>query len=427
MNEVFKIGNGLYYCPYKRLLVRTTCNDENLLCEALSCYEDKVEHLKWEPYARRHFLPRNAYLLVSDACNCSCLYCYSDAKKEGLLMNFDIAKATVDFLFINALIHKQLSAKSSVSVRFMGGGEPTINYKLIKSITGYIQERSNLHNIESEISLQTNGQIEGAQEIEWLSMNMKQVTISMDGLRYIQNLQRPRRDGKDSFECINHFIGHFSKNNNNISVRATVTKNSMDEIPKFIDWLVDKGVKQLHVEPMAGSGRASDQTLLESPSPEDFATHFLMWKYYVSKKPIDIFSSLDVKPVTAYRRTSICEGILGNSIFVNPAGDVSSCTEMTQFDNECNSIYKIGSYSQKVNRIIMNENKRNLDLSIFKNCEDCIAYIHCFGCYVKHANQDQYFCEIKKTILKLRLRNEFLNIPSIAVENGVIKQCKVLR
>lgn len=427
MNDFFKIEENLYYFPYKKLFVKTLGNDENLLCEALNCYEDKVERFEWKSYARRHFLPRNAYLLVSDACNCGCLYCYADAKNEGKLMHFDVAKATVDFLFINALIHKQLSTKSSVSVRFMGGGEPTINYKLIKKITSYIKEKSNIYDVQSEISLQTNGQFEDAGEIEWLSTNMKQVTISMDGLENIQNLQRPRRDGKDSFGCIDSFINLFSKRNNNISVRATVTQNSIDEIPQFIDWLIEKGVKQLHVEPMAQSGRANKQNILESPSPNNFATHFLEWQRYALHKPIRIYSSLDVKQSITSQKNSICEGILGNSIFVNPYGDVSACTEMTQFNDDCDSIYKIGYYSKSTDKIVMDEKKRNVDLSIFANCENCIAYKHCFGCYVRHANQNSYFCDIKKLILMHRLKDEFLNISSIAVGDGIIEYCKELK
>ena len=73
MTEFYKIGEFQYYAPYKRLLIKTKYNiekNEDILKKSLSEFSDKVPFLKWPNQIRRHFIPRNAYLLVSDVCNC---------------------------------------------------------------------------------------------------------------------------------------------------------------------------------------------------------------------------------------------------------------------------------------------------------------------------------------------------------------------
>lgn len=415
--RIIKIDDGLYFSIAKRILIKTTALGETMLSkeENYKCFENVLKEFDDENIIdsfpktlKRHFLAREVFLLISDACNSRCLYCYSDAQKFGKMMSWDVAKASIDYCIRNALINKMSSGKSQIGFRFMGGGEPTLNIALMKKTTAYATEQCDKYGLFKNCSLQTNAQIESEQDHIWIANNMHDITVSMDGVSEIQNYQRPRVDNKDSFQMAEKFIDNVTKTKPVISlIRATITKNSMNNMKSFIDWLSTKSIKRLHVEPMGYSGRASDDIDgIQSPDCLEFVDNYIEWQKYAMKYDIKVVSSTDI-----YGRGAggLCEGFKGNSLFINPHGNISCCTEITHDEDLNNSAYKIGSFNKSRNEFIFDSSNRDFPLIAFDKCNNCYANGRCFGCYVKQEKQDEYFCSIKSKMLLKKILSDANN------------------
>lgn len=74
------------------------------------------------------FRPVEATLLLTERCNLACSYCYAKASTERFEpMSRQVAKAAIDRVIENAKKHKNKTAE----FRFLGGGEPTLEWELI--------------------------------------------------------------------------------------------------------------------------------------------------------------------------------------------------------------------------------------------------------------------------------------------------------
>lgn len=148
----------------------------------------KIEHPETE-YAR-YFVSRgisDITLQVTKDCNFSCRYCMF-ANNNGISrvhekidMSWNVAKATVDFLYIHSKDAQELS------IAFYGG-EPMLNFELIKKVVKYAESIFLTKRIQYLMT--TNGSIMTKEMIEFLVKYDFKLTLSFDGPRLIQNKHR---------------------------------------------------------------------------------------------------------------------------------------------------------------------------------------------------------------------------------------------
>lgn len=133
-------------------------------------------------------------LFVSQSCNMSCGYCYgSDGSyhRQGM-MDWDTAKKAIDWLYENAAEPEQ------VNIVFFGG-EPLMNFPLIKKSIAYAEETFGAGRIT--YGMATNMTLMSDEYLDFLAALPKfYLLVSFDGPREVQNRQRPMRDGRDSYD-----------------------------------------------------------------------------------------------------------------------------------------------------------------------------------------------------------------------------------
>lgn len=178
---------------------------------------------------------------VTDFCNLACLYCgygkfYDNYdKRNNSLLSFKKAKTILDYLakFWNSSLNESHNKKIYISFY---GGEPLLNFNLIKKIVDYVKGLDVLHN-KFIFSLTTNG-ILLKKFIEYLVQNQFNIMISLDGDKQ-NNVYRVFKSGKPSFDVVFNNILHIKNQyptyfKNNISVNAVLhNKNSVSEIYDF--------------------------------------------------------------------------------------------------------------------------------------------------------------------------------------------------
>lgn len=139
-------------------------------------------------------------LQVTQDCNFKCRYCHytknTDFERNHSKnsMSWDVAKKSIDFFWEHS--------KDSFKISFgFYGGEPLLNFALIRKCVEYIEAKFETRSIAYNIT--TNGSILCDEIIGFLADKKFIVSVSLDGPPYIQNYNRKYySNGKDTFDTV---------------------------------------------------------------------------------------------------------------------------------------------------------------------------------------------------------------------------------
>lgn len=139
-------------------------------------------------------------LQVTQACNLTCSYCPYACKEKKTYrshsnrsMSFDIAKKSIDF-------YEAHSKALNKAVIAFYGGEPLINFDIIKQSVEYSKEV--FLGKDLQFFMTTNGTLLTDDIIDFLAVNDFKVTFSIDGPASVHDINRKQADGKGSFDKV---------------------------------------------------------------------------------------------------------------------------------------------------------------------------------------------------------------------------------
>jgi uncharacterized protein len=140
----------------------------------------------------------NLILQVTQACNLRCKYCaysgnYLNRPHSELSMNEEIAKKAIDFYI------KHGSEMPRLAFGFYGG-EPFLNFDLIKKLVPYIKQR--IRGKKYLFHITTNGTIMNDEIIQFITENDVSLMVSLDGPKEIHDSNRCFGSGKGSFDVV---------------------------------------------------------------------------------------------------------------------------------------------------------------------------------------------------------------------------------
>ena len=147
---------------------------------------------------------RNIALFVTQYCNLNCIYCYGHGGEYGKkgAMEEKTAFQAVDWLIEKSEKYMDLS------ISFFGG-EPLLNYELIKKVVSYSKKKGKEKNKRFKYSITTNGTLLNDKIINYFKENKFSVVFSFDGPKEIQDKNRPCNDSKKS--SYNMAVEHLPK------------------------------------------------------------------------------------------------------------------------------------------------------------------------------------------------------------------------
>ena len=346
------------------------------------------------------FLPASAALLMSNRCNLRCIYCYANGgETNNLDLDPVIARKAIDMVCENA----QKLGKDHFSVTFHGGGEPTMHWKAMQELAGYARKKP----MRASLHIVTNG-CWNEEQGTWLMGHIDGMTISMDGAAETQNLQRPMQGGKASFDRVMRSVELLTRAGYPFNIRMTVIPERFHLLPEDVRFLCEHtGCRQIQAEPAFYQERGAHGMAFREQG-QQFAEAFLdAWQiakdcgkflYYSGARPEG--------PAPVF-----CKAPLGESLTVNPLGQVTGCYETTGRDGQCGGVF---GYAD-ADGIRIDEEQRikqmNEILHRKDKCTDCFCYYHCAGdCFTRgipaeDGNWPYNRCEINRRItLELLLR-----------------------
>jgi len=183
-------------------------------------------------------------IFISDTCNLACKYCfvYKDSSHyRSDLMKLEVGEKAIDFLL------KKSGKKKNLFVCFFGG-EPLINFRVLKRIVIYALKEGVRNNKYFNFSITTNGTLFSDEIVEFIAEYKIQVLISIDGDKFSQNLNRPLSDGGESYSGIVNNLKKLDRRNISYSARATVSSLTKNRIFNNYEHLNSLGFKRIRFE-----------------------------------------------------------------------------------------------------------------------------------------------------------------------------------
>ena len=148
--------------------------------------EDTFEDMAGKFKERSGNVVKALCLHVAHTCNLNCSYCFASQGKyhgDRALMSFEVGKRALDFLIENS------GKRRNLEVDFFGG-EPLMNWDVVKQLVQYARSVEKQHNKNFRFTLTTNGMLIDEDVIEFANKEMSNVVLSLDGRKEINDLKR---------------------------------------------------------------------------------------------------------------------------------------------------------------------------------------------------------------------------------------------
>ncbi len=342
--------------------------DEALFTE--DAYEEYIGDFK-----KRPTVVKALCLHIAHDCNLRCRYCFADegeyhGKRE--LMSYEVGKAALDFLIANS------GNRRNLEVDFFGG-EPTMNFQVVKDLVAYGREQEKLHNKNFRFTLTTNGILLNDDIMEFANKEMANVVLSIDGRKEVNDRMRPRRGGQGSYDIIVPKFQKFadSRHQNNYYVRGTFTHNNLD-FSKDVLHLADLGFKQISVEPVVAQ-ETDDYAIREEDLPQLYEEYDALAAEMVRRHGTDqdfnffhFMIDLEGGPCVAKRLSGCGSGT--EYLAVTPTGDLYPCHQFVG-----NEKFLMGNVYEGVKRTDIRDEFKCCNVYAKEKCRNCFARFYCSG------------------------------------------------
>ena len=347
----------------------TTLKEQGKLF-APDVYRDKAFDFK-----NRNTVVKALCLHVAHTCNLNCEYCFAAQGKyhgERAVMSLEVGKAAIDFLI------KHSGTRRNLEVDFFGG-EPLMNFDVVKEIVAYARSIEKQHNKNFRFTLTTNGVLVDNEVIEWANRECHNVVLSLDGREEVHDRLRKTVNGKGSYATIVPKFQHFvqKRKGKGYYLRGTYTHNNPD-FTNDIFHMLDLGFDQLSMEPVVCAPE-DPYALTKEDLPVLFEQYEILAKAQIDRRregrPFTFYHymlNLEHGPCV-YKRISGC-GSGTEYMAVTPWGDLYPCHQFVGEEE-----YKLGDLWTGVTNTALRDEFKLCNAYARPDCADCWARMYCSG------------------------------------------------
>ena len=343
----------------------------------------------------------NLMLLLGNKCIMGCRYCYANGgATNNEMMSFEIAEKAVE-----QYINMEPDCKR---ITLFGGGEPTLNIDVIRKL---------IDKYQSSFSwiLTTSGVV-SQNFLRWLINKNVNITFSIDGPSFIQNKLRPLRNGEQSSHIVERSMRIWKNEScKPLSVRTTLTNETSIIISDILEYFNQIGVDTVHIEPLYNIGRAIEsakEKLFQCPTLDNWVNAVIIALKWAknNKKRVRIGELIYfLNPGVS----SYCSPMRGRTIVVNHRGEITTCSEVVDDNNENWKLFHIGKLGSKFDfdnerfKFLANRTVDNMEF-----CKNCFAKYLCRGGCAHKAltgagdlfSQNSFHCAFMKRIIPLLIK-----------------------
>lgn len=246
---------------------------EEVYQEILALYRDGQLYSEDDYDKFDHMLapsPLKAMCLhIAHDCNLRCDYCFASTGDFGgarVRMSAEVGKKAIDYLIARSQNRRNLE------VDFFGG-EPLMNFEVVKEIVEYARSLEKAHNKNFRFTITTNGLLLDDDKIDYINREMSNVVLSIDGRKSVNDKVRTRVNGSGCYDTIMPKFQRLveRRGHDQYYVRGTFTKYNKD-FGEDVLHLAELGFDQISVEPVVADPKMP-YALTEEDLPEVFAEY----------------------------------------------------------------------------------------------------------------------------------------------------------
>ena len=227
--------------------VREALEELNELIEAGQLFTEDIYEPYVKDFKKRETVVKALCLHIAHDCNLACKYCFAEEGEyhgRRALMSFEVGKKALDFLIAHS------GSRRNLEVDFFGG-EPLMNFDVVKRIVAYGRELEKTHNKKFRFTITTNCYDVPADAPDFCDREMHNVVLSLDGRKNVHDAVRPVHGGGGSYdravENARKLVAH--RQDKDYYARGTFTKRNLD-FAEDAEALFDAGFEHISIEPV---------------------------------------------------------------------------------------------------------------------------------------------------------------------------------
>ena len=302
----------------------------------------------------RHLLdwkgPNVHTVVVTLRCNFKCLYCHASVvgvEQTDKDMTVETARQVVDLIF---------SSPNPVLMIEFQGGEPLLNWPVVKFIVQYAKEKNKLHKRALHFALISNFSLLDDEKINFLIAHGVSFCTSLDGPKDLHDKNRVYLGGNSHESVLSGLRKVVARKAAGEKVDTpnaicTITRHSLQRAPEIVDQLVSLGLERIQFGPLDPIGFAKRSWDTIGYTSAEFV------KFYADA--LDYIIELNKKGVKAYEKMALifmvrilegghwrfpnADGVA--RLAYNHDGSIYTCEEGRLLANEGDEFFKIGHAS----------------------------------------------------------------------------------
>lgn len=349
------------------------------------------ENNKWELLnAKRHIVTATSLhiFVVTTACNLNCVYCQANngASTPNCYMNKETAERAVDIAL--------QSPEQCLSFEFQGG-EPLLNFSVIKHIIEYTQERK--QNKRIDYSVVTNLTLLTDEILDYFRTYRVSISTSVDGNEMIHNMNRPYRNGNGTFSIVKEKIGKIKKAGMRVGAIETTTRCSLPYAKELVETYMDLGFDSIFIRHLTRLGKAAkkwDRIGYEAEEFLDFYRRAIdemmclnkQGKYISEQHASILLKRINRVGVNYMELRSPCGGGIGQLAYYAD-GRVFTCDEGRMLAEMGSDVFLLGNvFNDTYQSLVSGKTCRTVcassTLETIPSCCDCVYQPYCGVCPV---------------------------------------------
>jgi uncharacterized protein len=228
----------------------TRLGEANLIKEAFDVPR-AVEKMR----ARKRFVhygPNLHIVVVTLRCNETCVYCHASRADMDAVhtdMSIETAEKTVDLIL--------RSTSPSVTIEYQGG-EPLVNFPVMKHIFEYATEKNKGIGKQLEFTMVSNLSLMTEEKLRWLVDHRVQICTSIDGPAVLHDKQRKLAGGsahREAAKWIKRINDEYAALGldpmlYHVEALLTTTRETLDRWKEVVDTYVELGCRAMFLRPV---------------------------------------------------------------------------------------------------------------------------------------------------------------------------------
>jgi len=328
-------------------------------------------------------------IVITARCNHRCRYCHASSEDVGAVgwdMPPDIARKVVDTIF--------QTPSPSIKIEFQGG-EPLLNWTILKEIVQHSEKLNKKRNKELEFVICTNLTLIDAEKLSFIKDHRILISTSLDGPKNLHDTNRIMRNSHSSYDLFinklaltREYLGEES-----VSALMTTSIESLGRMREIIDEYASRGFNGIFMRALNPFGFARADYKLLGYEIESFVEAYKNVLSYLIKLNLrgvyfeEFYTSLLLTRILTPFSTGFVDfqspsgaGISGAIYDRN--GDVYPCDEGRMLAKSGDQRFLLGnvmqdSFLDMFGGTALRDITNSSCVEVIPGCSSCVYQIYC--------------------------------------------------